>query len=291
MIYRGAGYLGFFVVSLGFWLYWLFPGDLAAGYLEQVFSQPNGPVLRIEKLALSVPRGVKADAVHLDTPRGGPGVTIDELVCRLDVKTLFKDVRRVTFHGNLSGGTVSGSALINRTRLEGMRLSIRLEDVRVQDLKISGAPKPFSVSGRMTGRMDTGFARGRAAGFQGDLTLADLAFEFVDPLFGVPRYQFSSAGLFLTRSKSGEPVTIERLTLTGRQLDLTASGRIFYEGTADETGLDLAVEMTLHPLFFMNAGDASPVDVARGGSGEVVLGLAVTGTLADPRVRMNGRGG
>lgn len=286
MKYRLPGYIVFFTACVVFSLYRQFPDQLLAGYVEKKVSKNlSGISLHIDGLAPSLPVGVRAASIQL-TRQDGPVFQLDRPGCTLDMRTLLRAERRVNYHAAVLNGRISGTATLENTRLDPVFAESRFEDIHLKNLDLGTVLPGCTVSGLLNGRMDVMLDQGGFTGKQGDITIRDLVLGFSPALFGIEQFAFSMSELRFDMPDF-RMIQIETLKMTGRQMDIIASGNIVLDRKPEQTRLDLKIRMVLYPLFFMNAGDASPVDVTGNTSDSAVFHLQVAGTLKDPRITID----
>jgi type II secretion system protein N len=286
MKYRLPGYIIFFAACVVFSLYLQFPDQLLAGYIEKKISKTlPGISMHIDALAPSLPFGVRAESIQL-TLQDGLVFQVYRPVCTFDMRTLLNADRRFNYSAAVLNGRVSGTANFENTRLDPVFAESRFEDIQLESLNLGTILPRCSISGLLNGQMDLILDQGGLAAKQGDITIKDLLLDFSPALYGIEQFTFSLSELRFNMPEDGV-IGIETLKMTGRQMDIIVSGNIALNRNSKQSRLDLKTRMELYPLFFMNAGDAAPIDVTGNTSDSVVFHLLIAGTLQNPQVTID----
>jgi type II secretion system protein N len=286
MKYKLPGYIVFFVACVVFSFYWQFPDQLITGYIEKKISKNlPGISLHIDELAPSLLLGVRAKSIHL-IRQEKPMFQIDDPVCTLDLQTLLNADRRINYHAAILNGRIFGTATLENSRLTPLFAESRFEGILLENLALVPVLPRCAVSGLLNGRMDMILDQSGFAIRQGDITVGEMVLNFSPALYGIEQFAFSLSEVRFDMP-DGQVIRFETLKMAGRQVDITASGSIFLNKKPEQTRLDLKTRIELYPLFFMNAGDAVPIDVTGNTSDSAVFHLQVAGTLQDPRITID----
>jgi type II secretion system protein N len=286
MRYKIPGYIVFFIACVGFSLYIQFPAQMLADYIEKQVSITGKDIsIRINALAPSLPWGVKADAIYLSR-LGNTVARFEKAVCAFDMSTLFSENRRVHYKAELFNGLITGSAIIEKGNFETVLVKTRFENILMENLDTGDTWSHCKLSGLLNGSVDAVLNNGMLNGNQGEITISDLVLGFSKPVYAIEQFAFSRAELRFNMPDY-QVIRIENLKMAGRQLDITASGDITLAPKLVQSSLNMKTRIILYPLFFMNAGDASPVDVTRDDSDNAVFKLQIGGTIQNPLVTLD----
>jgi type II secretion system protein N len=283
MRYKIPGYIVFFIACVGFSLYMQFPAQTLAGYIEkQVAITGKDISIRINALAPSLPLGLKADAIYLSR-LGNTVAQVEKAVCAFDMSTLFSENRRVHYRAAFLNGLITGSAILEQKNHENVLVKTRFENILMENLDLGDILSHCQLSGLLNGSFDGALTKGVLKAKQGEITISNLVLGFSKPVYAIEQFAFSLAELRFNMPDH-QVIRIENLKMAGRQMDITASGDIILARKPEQSRLNMKTRIILYPLFFMNAGDASPVDVTRDDSDNAVFQLQIGGTIQNPLV-------
>jgi type II secretion system protein N len=280
------GYVLFIAMCIVFSLYVHFPGNTVSDYIEHRVSQLHLNIkLDIDPITPCFPLGLKTKAVQA-RHEGNPLVTMENVRSVFDVKTLFATMAKASFKADVLEGILSGRVGISRTPPRDLDIETSLEGLKLKQISLDKSLADVKVSGLVSGKIAAAFKKGMIHINDGQIKFTDLVLDFAQPRFSVETYFFSTGNIKFDMPKDNI-IRIDECTMTGRQTDIRASGTIHVDKDFQDSILDIKAKIILYPLFFMNAGDAAPVDVAKNNSDNAIVHLNIGGTIKTPLIVMD----
>jgi len=280
------GYLIFIIACIIFSLYVHFPGKSAAEYIENRISQLDPAVkIQIDPIVPCLPLGMKTSAVTIGYG-GTSTMTMENFRSFPDFTTLFASVVNADFKTSVFGGFLSGRVGISRQNPGDLTIETRGESLQLDRIELGKLLLDCQVSGRMDLNVTAAFKDGLIRTNHGEINLADLGLHFPAPLFSIETYSFSTGKIKFDMTDD-HVVKIQDFIMKGRQTDIQLTGKIQINPEVKKSLLEMKAKIVLYPLFFMNAGDAAPIDVAKNSSDNTVVHLNVGGTIETPLIAMD----
>lgn len=270
------------VAVLFFFLWYLFPSDFFADYLEKMVAvNGNGITAEIDTVKPGLPAGVKLTGVTVDLPEIGP-VTIDYFRAGIKLSSLFRLKPEIGFATGILGGKISGTILVPK----GDTANISVEDLIVENIDAGKAAAfiekklyGFTVAGQIDGAGHYS-AAGRGSGLV-TVGIKNLALKREEPLFSI-------AGLTFNEVRTEVEIKNRRLSLKsfnvdGEEFGGSLSGSILLKQPFEKSVLRLKGKLTVEKEF----ADKVPLDIVfrkKVKPGEE-LTFRLTGTVNKPRLR------
>ncbi len=281
MKYKIIGYLLFFVACLVFLLYRQFPGQRIADDVHKYVSNVHPAMsVQLHELSPSLPLGMKTDSVRISW-LDHPVVELHNTRCRIELRTLFSQNKQLNYQADVLNGRISGTVVSEKNRRGTFQMASQLESLVLEEMDLGKNLSNARLSGLLNGHVDAILDNNRVKEKKGEITIQNGQIAFKSPVFAIEAVTFSAMQLQFNLIDH-QRLQIAEFQMTGRQLDITASGEIQLDRNFDQSQLNLRLRMVLHPLFFMDAGELSPVEMARDESDNAILDLAITGTLQNP---------
>lgn len=247
-------------------LYLLFPSDIARDRLEQTAGE-SGFVLKSLSFGPSLPCGFRMKTVTLGS-RTSANIYFQGDAVDLQFKPLsfFRNIKLIGLNGKAYGGRFSGRF--------GFDAFSRMYPPRSGNLvfaNIDLGKYPFirtligtEITGKATGKWV--FSQSPTGNLSGTfaLSLDKGSFALAEPFLGMNRIDFDRGELQAT-IENGR-MTLEKLRISGEQLDCSLTGDIMLAGDFKNSRLNLK-------------GDLSISDR------KVKMNITIGGTLADPQLR------
>ncbi|NWH05639.1 type II secretion system protein GspN [Desulfobacter latus] len=285
-----AGYILFFAGTLVFALYYRFPGDLAGEVINRELSRVDRRgSLDFQALSPALPFGAAAENIILNW-QGSPVVALGDSRISLNLASLTRAEREVLFELHPFGGRVSGHAVVGSDDSKSLRLNAVFESLKPAGVNLGPDLSGCRLSGMLNGSAEARIDKGHMAELNGEFNWGRLALDFPEPLFGIRQFSFSK-GQIAFQSQGENEIQIKNCNFKGPRMDVEVSGTLRPGRSIGKTGLHLNTAFVLYPLFFMDAGNASPRQVRRGQTDNVVLHLKIRGTLENPAITMDKGGG
>jgi autotransporter translocation and assembly factor TamB len=253
----GFGFFFLFLASFVVFLVLTFPYEVFKETLAAELSQMSGQVIRIGDLRASLPIGLTAKDVHVET-RTGAALTIDQLAVDVSVLNLLVGRVRVNAEVEQGDGDLDATADFGLFDLIGQRFVPRRIQLKASAFPIDG-PASFglkyaaglpsmavagallgaiSFTGKLNGEVDLDLdtkAPSQSTG-AAELTLGGAVLKLSDPSIGLPDQAFTKA-LIKAKVDGGALVIDKNSGFVSDELLLAAEGRI-----------DLAADLFLSKL-------------------------------------------
>ncbi|MFH2093156.1 MAG: type II secretion system protein GspN [Pseudomonadota bacterium] len=283
MKYKIPGYILFFIACVYFSVFRHFPIQMITDYIQNAISKTDSHLsVQIQQPGPLFPWGMKAQAVQFGW-MGEPIVQFEKPKAMFDIKTVFNQDWQVNYQSTLLNGLVSGVARLNRHKFEDLGMESKLENVVINKLDLGKNLFNCKISGLLNGNLEIGLKKMQVTKNQGDITIANLEMEFLEPVYTIKQYSFSS-GKIKFNMAGQNVIQIQECNLKGRQMDIDAKGDITIAKIFEQSRLNIQAQIILYPLFFMDAGDAAPIDVTRNQSDNAVFNIKMGGTVQTPLI-------
>ncbi len=279
------GYFVFIVFCIVFSMYFHFPGRTAAAYIEHTFSRINSSLtLSVDTVRPCFPVGMKADTILVKS-EGNAIADLDNFKFLLNLNAILGEAFAGTFKTEVLEGILSGTVNGALEKPEGLETDMKLENLNLKNFFLGETFFDCEFSGILNGILNAELNPGLIRKGSGDVNLTDIVLQFPTPVFSIEKYGFST-GKIKFEMPDPKSIRIENVMLKGRQLDIQSSGNIRVLKDFQKSRLNMKAKIVLFPLFFMDAGDAVPVEVSKSESENVILHLRIGGTVQKPIVKM-----
>jgi len=280
------GYFVFVVACIVFSMVVHFPGRTAATYIEHTFSRMNSRLtLTVDTVSPCFPVGMKADTILVKS-EGKSIANLDNFKFLLNLNAILGEALAGTFKTDVFEGVLSGTVNGALETPEGVETEITLENLNLKNQYLGEALFDCEFSGILNGTITAGLNPGLIRKGSGDVNLTDIVLQFPAPVFSIEKYVFST-GKIKFEMPDSKTIRIEDAMLKGRHLDIQSSGNIRVLKDFQKSRLNMKAKIVLYPLFFMDAGDAVPIDVSKSESENVILHLRIGGTVQKPIINMD----
>jgi type II secretion system protein N len=282
---RFLGYVIFVVFCICIAVYRHFPGDTASKYIQHALSKFN-PNLNIDIKGIkpAFPPGVKADTIfvnYVDMPLIG----LEKFKLGVDLFSVFSDAKKYPFKGIAKEGTLSGSITLPGNKEGQILLESKFSTLLFDRLDLGKHLYDLLLTGTVTGEIAAKMDPLKLKTSQGNIHIENVLFELGSLDFWMDEIAFSAVEVMFSQPDS-ITLKIETCSMRGKQLDLDASGEIKIAQLFENSRLNLAVSILLHPRFFMEAGNSIPAKMTKGNSDGTKLDLTIKGTLQNPKIKM-----
>jgi len=282
---RFFGYAIFVVFCVCIAGYRHFPGDTASTYIQHALTKFN-PNLSIDitKIKPAFPPGIKTEPLVINYA-GIPLIGLEKFKLGVDLLSVFSDERRFPFKGVTKGGTLSGSITSQGDKEGQILLESEFKTLVFDRLNLGKHLYDLQLSGTLTGKIAGRMDQQKLKTGQGNINIENVLFDLGSLDFWMDEIAFSSVAVMFTLPDPGT-LKIESCHMKGNQLDLESSGEIKIAPLFENSRLNLAVSILLHPRFFMEAGNSIPAEMAKGNSDGTKLDVTIQGTLQNPKIKM-----
>ncbi len=292
---RIFGYILFIVLCVIIAAYRHFPGSAMSNYLQQEVIKLNSNLkLDITGIKPSFQPGIKADRISVSF-KTLPLINLKNFKIGYDLLSVFDNTAKCPFKCMANNGVISGTVILPEKK-KG-RLIIESKFTGLKFDKASPGKLFYNIifSGTINGKASVAADKHKITAGQGDLTLNKVILNFekaASAIFFVDKIAFSSVHIMFSIPEP-DIIKIEKCTMTGKTLDLEASGEIKITRPFKNSALDLNASINLYPMFFMETGASSrPAKViTKGKHTETSLELAVKGTIQTPKIKILQGGG
>lgn len=282
---RVSGYVIFVVFCVCIAVYRHFPADTASTYIQHEISKFNPNLnIDIKEIKPAFPPGIKAEPLVVNYA-GIPLIGLEKFKLGVDLSSVFSDARRYPFKGVAKDGTLSGSITSQGDKEGQILLESEFKTLVFDRLDLGKHLYDLQLTGTFTGKIAGKMDQQKLKTSQGNIHIENALFDLGALDFWMDEIVFSSVAIMFTMPASGT-LKIENCSMKGNQLDLESSGEIKIAPLFENSRLNLAVSIQLHPRFFMEAGNSIPVKMAKKNSDGTKLDLTIKGTLQNPKIKM-----
>ncbi len=245
------GFPAFYFLCLLVFASFTFPFDkvkerIVVQFNAQQAKSPTPQVLSIDELDSSFLTGIKATGVRLTSPNPEPGkppveLKIDEARARISLLSLLAGKRSISYALALADGTVTGSF---EESSKDRAIDVTFEGVDIGRIEPVTAQLGVPIEGRLHGTLKLQLPEGKASKGSGsiNLELKDVAIgdgkAKIKGLLALPKLSLGNVAL-VGEAKDGV-LKISKLSASGRDVDLSADGRVQMRENAPDSNLDLA---------------------------------------------------
>ncbi|RLB94108.1 MAG: type II secretion system protein GspN [Deltaproteobacteria bacterium] len=280
------GYFIFIAVCIIYSLVAHFPSKTVSKYIEQNFSQINSQVkLQIDNIYPSFPPGIKADSI-LVSYAGAPIARFDNFKSFFDLTSVFSDTLTGSFKTGVFDGIMSGIVRVSKDKTWEAGIETELKNLNFKNFQMGKDLPGYQFSGILNGKVTTGLNKqGQILKNYGEVNFTDFSLQFPEALFALEKYSFLTGKVKFTMHRQNI-IKIEKCNMKGRQLDIQAHGEIRLAAIFQKSILNIKARAILYPMFFMNAGNSKPADIAKNDSGNVIINLQIKGTIQNPKIKL-----
>lgn len=275
-------YTLYIIAALVFFLWYLFPSDYFADYLEKtIAANGNGITAEIGSVKPSFPAGAILKNVIVSHSELG-SVKIDYAKAGIGIASLLKLNPEVYFRLGLFGGTVNGKA----GAPDGDSGQLLLDDIIIDGIdagKVSALFKEnlfgFTVSGSLSANGNYTTEK-RGSGYM-KAVLKGLRIRREEPFFTIDSMTFDEINA--EAEISNRRLKIKSVTVSGREFDCSLKGSVVLKQPVDKTVLRLNGSFSPSKEF----SEKVPLDVVfrkKVVPGED-LSFRVTGTVGKPKIK------
>lgn len=311
-----VGFPAFYLFCFVVFASWTFPFDKVKERIVVQFNAQQArstapQILSIDELDSSFLTGIKATGVRLTSPNPEPGkppieLKIDEARARISLLSLLAGKRYVTYTLSLADGTVTGSFEENG---KDRAIDVNFDGVDIGRVEPVTAQLGVPIEGRLGGSLKLQLPEGKASKGNGsvNLELKDVAIgdgkAKIKGLLALPKLSLGTVAL-AGEAKDGV-LKVSKLSASGKDVDLTADGRIQMRENAPDSGLELAFKFKIGDAYrkkneqtkmiFGEPGSKIPplfdsvTQMKPGADG--FYAFNVRGTLGSPRTSTSSTGG
>lgn len=270
--------------SFLFFLWYLFPSDFFADYLENMIRQHgNGVKVTIQEAKPTLGLSLSLNDVVCEIP-SGPTLEAESFIINPGLFSLLGNNPEVSFKVDGFGGRISGHIMLpeknpNKMTVDDIKIS-NLDLFTFKDLLSSYIPG-YTVRGRLDAQGHyTQEGRGN-----GELMfkVKDLVVEPEKPFFTIKNLTFSEVRAdFEIKSRK---IQIRQCEADGKEVNGTVSGSVFMRKPMDRSTLRLSGTLRPEKEFLDTLGASMPVEALLGNkmndAGEI--GFRLSGVARSPR--------
>jgi type II secretion system protein N len=281
---RKLFYFGlFFLVMVAFFLYALFPSDIARDLIANKIAQTNQNVqVTIDSVHPTFPPGLKLAPVSFSYA-AMPVFSVEKFTVKPGLISLLGSEKHFSFFGPMGNGDFAGRAdLLMDEKRPQTKISINLKQIPITAIDLLKQYPQYKLNGDINGNIDYDSRKGTEGTASVSLNIASLKIEFNPPLMGLAQLEFSQAqtDMILTPRM----LQIRRCDASGPQLESRISGSIIFRQPFDESRVTLSC--TLKPQSAFAAEHKSDMIGGLLGNDNALkrgIVIRISGTLSSPR--------
>lgn len=267
-----------------FFLWYLFPSDYFADYLEaQAKVYGNGMDVTIRDAGPSFPLALTMKGVECTIPTGAR-VVVDKMSIRPGIMALIRGNTEFSFSMDLFDGNVSGYVNVPENNLR----KASFEDMEVSDVNLS-LLTPFmavylpgySIAGRLNARGSYS-SEGRGTGMV-NLDVKDLVVELEKPFFSVNKLTFNDISSEMEiKSKK---LQIKECMIDGQEVGGSVKGSVFIRQPLDRSTLRISGTVKPDKKFLEELGKRVPVEgfIGKKMNADGEIPFRISGVAKSPR--------
>lgn len=270
--------------AFAFFLWFLFPSDFFADYLEALIGrEAGGAVVTIRDARPGLTLGLSLKDVECQIP-DGPLVRAEKLKVRPGLMSLFRGDPEIAFSMKSYGGRISGQLVIPEKNPD--KMSVETFTVSGLDLfALKDVLGSYIPGYTIRGSLDASGSYSPEGRGNGTLSLAaqDLFVEPERPFFTVSNLTFPSVTAEV--ELKSKKIQIQRCVVDGQEVDGNMTGSIFIRTPLDRSSLRLSGTVKPDKGFMEKMGASMPIDALIGkkmnADGEIPF--SISGVINSPR--------
>lgn len=273
-------YTAYVVLTVGIFVYLLFPADNVKAYLTARLSQVAPDVeVTIRSIKPSLLLGLKLSEVAVFV-RNEPVADFESLIVRPGISSLWRQFLVLNFDVDAYDGEIEGRVQVDREQPGGVIAEVTLSGLQLSDITALKNWIPHNVRGGLTGSFSWQ-QDGTGRNGKLNLRLTDSGVEFVHPVYGTDQIRFSAidTGLELKNNQ----IKIERFTAKGPDVEGSITGSIMVRTPPDRSILNISGEMTPQAVFMDNLRKSMPIDALLKNKEGAGIPFRIGGTPRDPK--------
>lgn len=274
------------VIAATFFLYYLFPKEALEDYIDNQIYRLN-PDFRVafDDLGLYYPPYVKVSdgtVYHLQKPV----LAVSSARIRPGRAIFFDSGTIVAFKGHVRDGRFRGKIKRNGDSSKGERsFQLNLNGIKLEDIDGIRAIPNVSIAGNVEGKIVHVTKSQTPDRGQIDLIFSDCTVHLAKAPFDIKSLRFSRIDMGLTIA--GHTLKINRLEMTGAQVNARFEGQVNVKRPIQRTGLQLKGNVRLQAEFMAQLKKKIPAPLwPNKKSLKNGLPITVSGTFDNPRLGM-----
>lgn len=287
------GYLGYVLAVLIFLLWWRFPGDeVAAWCCARLQDRFPAYQWQIDTLQWKFPNRLEIKDIRAVARKAAdrePVLHIDDLDLSLDLLSLLRKYRRLTYALHLYDGVGTGRfhlALDHSFSCQGSFTGLRLERmhglVRAVQRAIKGeAGATFTWKGRWPAL--------RTTDLSGQVRVENGFFPLRKPVLGLRSLSFSRLEANVMYRQQGPEWQIDNGQLAAKTMHVVFTGKVVPGPDLGSSRIDFSGSLTPRAELFKGPGNRDMARIVRGFLRNGALPFTVSGTAAEPSVHFPDR--
>lgn len=221
-------YLLFFMGSVVFFLFVLFPQKQVAAYLSRSLTTENSVLsVKIESIQPALPFGLKSKNIRLLLDQK---VTLTPEYVKVFLKpvSMFKKENHIQFQSGLSRGFIEGSLLVNSLDpFLFSQLKLVADRVKISNFRYKSNLADIVLNAELNGEFKQEEDSDKAESAHGDFFIQNLTAEMKNSLFNtlnLPVVDFSDIKLEFTQSR--KTIKVKQCMARGSIIHVTCKGNI-----------------------------------------------------------------
>lgn len=303
-------YVGLFLVSFSVFLFVTFPYEVLKESLSAEISQQSGMQVRIGDMSASLPLGIRAKDIKIETANGSSKLELKSLGANLSVLSLFiGKVRAVAEveagsganRGNMDVGVDFGILDLIKGTIVPRHVAFNAKGFPIEQVvafalgQAANAPganpmvapllSALGVSGALNGKIDLELDSKNPTQSAGvmDINIGKAILKLSHPSLGLPDQEFKKA-LIKAKVENGTLVLDKSSGFVADEIELATEGKVTLKPIPTNSVLDLKISFRLNKGLKEKFGFI--IDAVRGNaSSDGQLTMQVRGPMEQPAVQ------
>lgn len=279
-------YPGYIIAVTAFFLYMLFPTDVAmeyfTGYLGKHYPDYSVTVDTIKPV---FPPGVRLNSVSIAF-RGDTWVDLDQLHIRPRYLSVLSQRKTVRFAGTAYSGKLWGSIVFRRaSSAYQMTAAAELKGIRLEENEYLQTLSGRKIGGGLDSTIGYSGDKGKDGSLKVNLHVKDGEVGLTNPLFSINNLTFKKVEAELVVDKRS--LKLNRCDISGDQVDGDVTGVVLFRKPFERSRLEFKSNVTPHHLLMASLKKVLPKSLLPSKKGgEKGYPIKLYGTIEKPKISL-----
>lgn len=276
-------YIAYTMISMGCFLYILFPSDLIRGAVDaHLFKTFPNHQIDIGDLKPILPPGLEFEKVTI-TQKDSVWGQIDELRVMPKIATVLSPQMDIDFKGLAHQGSLQGSIQLDQAGEDTKAdLFLQLNDVQVADIVYLQDKLGKKLSGRLTGDLEIVNPTDSGQNVKGKLRIDDAGLELANDIINIKEVLLNTIDAEFTISKN--VLSVKRFEALGGQVEGNLSGTIMLRKPMGKSRINLRGSFLPQEVLLAGIEGLLPRNIFKQRKqGEKGMPIRIYGTIDKPR--------
>lgn len=286
---KGMMYTAYAVGCVVFFIWYLFPSEFFADYIEKTLKSATGTIeVSIGSVKPSFPPGIKVSDIRVTLPdTDGRKYSAEYLKVSPGLTSLLKLDPVLNFSAGFLGGVVKGSVKIPGGKPD--KLSLEMMKIKGVNLELlSGVLSAYAPGYSIRGTLDAVgnySSEGRGNG-KVSVNVNDLVVTPEKPLFTIESLNFKE--IIADVEIKNKKLQIEKCEIDGLEADGEVKGSVFIRTPLERSTLRINGTVTPEKTFMDKLSETMPVEALLGKKMDRDNGIPfkISGSLSSPKFSM-----